>query len=272
MRNVIVTGIPRSGTTLVAALIDSLPDSVCLNEPAWQAGRRFESGSDYARWLVGDFMDLRQKLLAGTPVKDRRAKDHSALTNYFSPGFSEMQTHYAMVDFTRPGLTHDFMLAVKHNGPYLAILKPLLELGWFTAIAVVRHPVEVIHSWHSLKLPISRGEMPGATPYWPKLADIVAGTDDLLVKQVKIYDLMCRRIYNLRERIHVLPYETLVKTPAVLSEYLGVSTRPAARLIDKPKREIPAKERRAIMEALKTHGEYYSHFYPHIEDSSGLGK
>jgi hypothetical protein len=34
--DLIVTGLPRSGLTLVAALIDYLPNSVCLNAPDWQ--------------------------------------------------------------------------------------------------------------------------------------------------------------------------------------------------------------------------------------------
>ena len=33
--DIILTGIPRSGTTLAAQLIDLQVDSVCLNEPEW---------------------------------------------------------------------------------------------------------------------------------------------------------------------------------------------------------------------------------------------
>jgi hypothetical protein len=263
MRNVIITGIPRSGTTLTAALIDSLPDSVCLNEPAWQVGRRFEHPNDYARWLVGDFLSLRQKLLSGEPVKERRAKNHEPLTNYFSRDKSgAMLTHFDLVDFTRTGLSPDFLLAVKHNGPYLAVLKALIDIGWFTIIAIVRHPVEVIYSWRNLDLPISRGEMPGAAPYWPRMAAIIAEPGDLLEKQVKIYDLMCRRIHHFRSQIHVLSYEELITSPQRLSEYLGVADEPALPLINKAPKEIPASERALISAAVEKHGEFYRNFYP----------
>ena len=36
-RDLIISGIPRGGTTLTTALIDSLPNAVCLNEPQWHS-------------------------------------------------------------------------------------------------------------------------------------------------------------------------------------------------------------------------------------------
>ena len=264
MKNIILTGIPRSGTTLAAALLDGLPDTVCLNEPDWQAGRRMASGGDYARWLVGDFMELRKKFLAGEPVRDRRRQNGAALTNYFSAGAGGMKTHYEMVGLTRAGLSPDFTLAVKHNGPYLAILKPILDIGWFRVIAIVRNPIEVIASWRALDLPISRAEMPAAAPYWPRLAEIIQSGDELLIKQAKIYDLMCRRIHNLRDRMKVILYEDMVRNPALLSDAAGVSSAPSSALIEKPPRIISDTEREVIALALRAHGEFYRHFYPEI--------
>jgi hypothetical protein len=266
-RDVIVTGIPRSGTTLTAALIDGLPNTVCLNEPEWQTGNRFKDPSDFVKWLVGDFVKIRQNLLRGEPVQDRRAiKDQAAVTNYFSrhPESGKMKVNYKFVDLVRPGLTPDFTLAIKHNGPYLALLKAIIDMRWFTIIAIVRHPVEVLYSWRTLEVPISRGEMPNATPYWPAMAELVKMPMDLLEKQVKMYDLMCKRIYNLRQHLHLLPYEELLKNPELLNKYLKVPGEPARKLIEKPKRQIPEAEWQRIAQAVKTHGEFYRHFYPNI--------
>ncbi len=268
MRNVIVTGIPRSGTTLASALIDSLPDTVCLNEPGWQTARVANTPAEFAQWLTGDFAQIRKKLLAGEPVQDRRAAGGKAVTNYYATNETtrQMENTFDLVPFTRPGLSADFTLAIKHNGPYLAVLGPLIDTAAFTIVAIVRSPVEVLASWRRLSLPISRGAMPNATPYWPRMAQIVAEDCDLLVKQVKMYDLMCRRIYNLREHIHVLPYEMLIKKPALLCEYIG-SSGELAQLVDKPARQILGEEKQRILDALKTHGEYYRHFYPELESA-----
>lgn len=260
MPDVILTGIPRSGTTLAAALIDGLPDAVCLGEPAWHTAKVAPTAEDFAKWLVGDFVQLRKKLLSREPVEDRRAAEGKALTNYYAPG----KTAFTLAPFTRPGLSPDFTLAVKHNGPYLAVLGPLTALQHFTIVAIVRHPVEVIHSWRTLNLPVSRGEMPGAAPYWPRLAKLIATKMDLLEKQVKMYDLMCQRIFELKDRIHILSYENLIASPQLLAGAIGIDAAPPASLIEKSSRTIPAAERKTIEAALAKHGEHYKVFYPGI--------
>lgn len=262
MHNVILTGIPRSGTTLAAALIDSLPDTVCLNEPAWQTARVARDAQGFAEWLAGDFAQLRQKLLRGEAVPDRREADGSAVTNYYRAEAGKMEHTFKVIPFARAELTQDFTLAIKHNGPYLAALKPLVESKAYTIIAIVRHPVEVIASWRRLALPISQGRMPNATPYWPRMAQLVASPMDMLEKQVRMYDLMCKRIWDMRESIHVLPYETMVKSPGVIANYLVPGGAPVAPLVAKPQRDIPQQEKEAIVQALKAHGEFTRHFYP----------
>jgi hypothetical protein len=262
-RDIIVTGIPRSGTTLTAALIDSLPDTVCLNEPLWHTARVAATPEDFAKWLIGDFTQLRGKLQRGEPVPDRRAPSGEAVTNYYKPG-QQMENTFEVVPLTRAGLSGRFTLAIKHNGPYLAVLKPLVDLDYFTVIAIVRHPVEAIASWRALSLPISRGEMPNATPYWPQMAEVCRSPIDLLEKQVKMYDLMCRRLHHLREHIHIIPYETLIRRPDSLCDALGVKADLATKLIDKPKRHLAEDEAAMIAQALKRHGRFYREFYPDL--------
>src|SRR5690606_21718614 len=153
MRDVIVTGIPRSGTTLAASLIDSLPDTVCLNEPGWHHARSAPTPEGFAQFIKKDFARLRRQLVEGEPVPDRRAGDGSATTNYYRVEGGKMESSFEVLPFTRPGLSAEFTLAIKHNGPYLAVLPQLIALKAFIFIAIVRHPVEVLHSWRSLSLP-----------------------------------------------------------------------------------------------------------------------
>lgn len=55
-RNLVVTGMPRGGTTLLAALIDSSASAYCLSEPNWPV-----AASDDAR----DPLDFIQRLEHG---------------------------------------------------------------------------------------------------------------------------------------------------------------------------------------------------------------
>ena len=57
MERVLVTGIPRSGTTLVTAMINDLDRSLCLSEPSRHVEWLETSSSrrEYADRVIGDF-------------------------------------------------------------------------------------------------------------------------------------------------------------------------------------------------------------------------
>jgi hypothetical protein len=158
-------------------------------------------------------------------------------------------------------LSQDFTLAAKHNGPYLSALPAIVDLGWFTVIAIVRNPLDVIHSWRSLSLRVSNGEMPDAVPGWPEMGGLVKENVDLLEKQVKMYDLMCQRLYSLRDQIHIVRYEEMLRNPNLLREPIGVVGPMDLTLIDKPSRTVPDDVRPVLLRALAIHGKHFTHFY-----------
>src|SRR5438105_2062504 len=84
-KDLIVTGIPRGGTTLTAALIDNLSNCVCLSEPGWQT-KWFLNGRNankLTKQVTKDFKEIRKKILNNEPIKDKRKVDGTASTNYF---------------------------------------------------------------------------------------------------------------------------------------------------------------------------------------------
>ncbi|MDE3059423.1 MAG: sulfotransferase domain-containing protein [Pseudomonadota bacterium] len=215
MRDIVLTGIPRSGTTLLTALMDSQPASVALNEPQWQydamaAMKDRTPAAGFARWLIGDFADIRRKLLQGIAIPERR-RNGTAPTNYYRShaGDRRPDIHYELVPFTRPGLTGDFTLAVKHNGLYLGVLPELAATGHFTIAAIVRHPAGAIASWRDTKVPPGKGLLPGAAGYWKEMRELTAAPMDLLEKQVRMYDLICQRLLSLKDNILLLRYEDI---------------------------------------------------------------
>jgi hypothetical protein len=213
VRNILLTGIPRAGTTLVAARLDAQADTVCLNEPEWQRPSSALSAEGFAQAVLQDFADIRNKLLSGVPVPDRRAEDGSALTNYYESGTKK---NFVMYPLVRNGLSQNFTLAMKHNGPYLAVLPQLIATGAFEIQAVIRHPLPVLRSWRRLALPISRGEMPNATRYWPEMRALTSEKMDLLEKQARMYELMFLRILEHQPKLTLLRYEHMQhSTPGI---------------------------------------------------------
>jgi hypothetical protein len=82
--DLIITGVPRSGTTLAAAIIDQAPDSLCLSEPDSHVEMMKEAASaeDFVAGLCREFDAVRRTILAGGSVLDRRQADGAPVTNH----------------------------------------------------------------------------------------------------------------------------------------------------------------------------------------------
>src|SRR4051812_43779925 len=127
MPDVIVTGLPRSGLTTVAALVDYLPNAVCLNAPAAQISQlaRVRNAVSYAKWLTGDFAWVRARLQRRESVSDWRAADGSPLLD----GIKDTRRTEAPVAFTRPKLKDDFILGMKQHSLYTSLLPTLVKFN-----------------------------------------------------------------------------------------------------------------------------------------------
>jgi hypothetical protein len=88
MERVLVTGIPRSGTTLVTAMINDLDRSLCLSEPSRHVEWLETSSSrrEYADRVIEDFDSVHAEIKRNGKVFDRRSAKGTSLTNYFEPG------------------------------------------------------------------------------------------------------------------------------------------------------------------------------------------
>lgn len=266
--NVLLTGIPRSGTTLMTALIDGMDDSVALNEPAWQFEWLQDKGQvdpqDFAQWLVKDFARIRHDLLHGIAVPERRREDGTAVTNYhrLKQQDPEAAKSYATTDFTRAGLSPNFTLAMKHVGPYMGALPDIVATKAFRVIAIVRNPVGVIASWNEVPIPVGQGKMPGAAVQWKEMATLTQTPMPLLEKQVRLYDLLVQRLYELREHIEILTYEELADNPYLLSEAVGKPVKLTPHLIEKREVEFYKTDTGAIFDAVEQFGTFTRQFYP----------
>ncbi|MCE2926653.1 MAG: sulfotransferase [Rickettsiales bacterium] len=220
MKPWLITGIPRSGTTLLAALIDSMEDSVCLNEPLWQQdlAKTSSNADEFVHKLVSDCSQLRAKLHGGESLPDLRRSDGLPVTNYLNDR-GEVIVRPAL--FSRSGLSADFTLAVKHNGLYLGALPQLIASGKFKIIALIRHPLDVLASWRASSLPVSRGELPAAAYFWPEMAALNRQDMALIDKQVQLLELLYRRIHQHEKELILLRYEELVAHPSQLEKLFG---------------------------------------------------
>ncbi len=233
MNDLLLTGIPRSGTSLAAALLDRMDDTVCLSEPDehLRLMEQSKDASDFVARLHRSMQQMNRRLRDGEAVPDRRQPDGSAVTNYFAEPDAQGQRSATYVNraIEPRALSADMLLCVKHNALYAGVLPELVQARSLRIVAMVRDPVAVLHSWRSLALPISAGQLPAANRYWPEMRRLTSENIPLLAKQIRIYDLICQRFIDCGPGLSLLRYEDLIGDCAVLATAAGRKLSPAER-------------------------------------------
>ncbi len=227
MRYGLITGIPRSGTTLAATILDCYNDVVCLSEPPDHANifDLSDSADDYADRLQRWMADRHSQICKNGEFLDRRNSHGQTITNYFSANRTKQRVAIdTLTTVVRSGLSEQFFLCAKHNGLYAGVLPQLLRSGHFKVVSIVRHPVPVVASWQSLKLPISNGRLPAAERYWPAMQGLTGSERPLVEKQLLIFELLCRRFLEYGSDLLLLRYEDLVRRPEKIGEAFGLIT------------------------------------------------
>lgn len=275
-RHVLVTGVPRSGTTLAASLVGSLANAVCLNEP-WDLVERALApaarAGDAVERLDAALRSLRAEILRTQDVENKVALSGGPVTNYVARdargrvsglGFREVRAP-VRVDGA------DFLLAVKHNAPFLALLPRIARDARFAVIGMVRDPVYTLLSWDALavpdlpmQFPMARGRLPSAERFWPEVAAVGRSDAPVLERQARLLELLCARLLAERERIALVRYEDLVAKPGLLEDVLSRPLGDDAPEIEpgNDARRYPDGDADAVLAALRAHAPSALALYP----------
>ncbi len=160
--NVILTGLPRGGTTLVCYLLNQLPDIVALHEPMdIKAMTRLKKPPLMMDYIERFFAETRRSLLE-RHVAPSKNSNGRIVPNPYSDAYSENgvrkgRSPLGEVYFDKP-LSDDFMLCVKHPAAFTALLPVLVKR--FPCYAIVRNPLSVLASWNSVAMPPREGRSP----------------------------------------------------------------------------------------------------------------
>ena len=260
--NLLLTGLPRSGSASVSALIDSLPNAVCLNTPPWQVAfaRNSLDILPFCKWLIGDYTWARQQIIDGVPLADIRADDGRPLLDGMHDKLKDAANDLKPVSFKRSSLPHDFILAMRQTTLFTSVLPVLASFKYFTIIAVIRHPVDVCLSWYGLQPPLlAQGNPPGIARYWPEAIEALQN-GSLPEQFATLYELYLQRYHQ--AGASVLRYEDVMADPMVVSRLLGQTVLPAAasRLQVNSLPHDPQKAA-ALRKAFKSMGVYSKLYY-----------
>ena len=213
MRNVLITGTPRSGTTLICSLLNKLPDTVALHEPmnVWDFAECRDGGA--VADLIETFCAETRKSLheQGFAIsKHVRGKipDNVAGDQVNRSGTRLRRTEHGRVVVDKP-LSQDFTLAVKHPGAFSALLETLSKR--FECYAIVRNPLATLASWNSLAwLPLKDGHSPIGEKLDVDLARDLAAKSDPLERQIHILEWFYDRFRRFLPERALIKYEDLI--------------------------------------------------------------
>ena len=211
--NILLTGIPRSGTTLCCTLLNQCDNTLALHEPI--APEAFKGVSDQASgWrVIEDFLkNTRSNVLnhgrAPTKHLNGRIPANPVGNNLSGAGLRNEIVELGTIDVEKP-LNAEFTLVVKHNALFTALLGKLkLKVKCF---AVIRNPLAVLASWQTVDLPINQGRIPMAEQFDPELSRKLQYIPDRIERQLAIL-IWFFRTYSRLGRDQILRYEDLVET------------------------------------------------------------
>lgn len=213
--DLIITGLPRSGTSYLCKALDSYSNVAVINEP--------EALFEGLRWAPEPWAipllhaDLRARIDAGEAVANKLdargvLTDDTALHDERAPYRPQLRDEH-------------WLLATKNTLAYMARLDGILRLmPQARVLACVRHPLDTLASWKGTFAHLAKGDPSSlpvgglADPYLP--AHLRQGIEALLqlegpaMRRAAWWGLLANEILRWRERIAVVRYEDLVAEPA----------------------------------------------------------
>lgn len=206
-----LTGVPRGGTTLACHLLAGCDDTVALFEP--MDVRELAEDRLAALAKVEHYFDRCRTQALATGTAPSKQLDGRVPDNPFAPRAGNaprrLQATPGEVTIGSP-LSDGFLLAIKHNAAFAALLPELAQR--LPTRALVRHPLAVLASWNSVDLPVREGRIPAGERLDGALRCALDAEPDRLRRQLRVLDWFFARFAAALPAGHVLRYEDIVAT------------------------------------------------------------
>ncbi len=229
----LLTGVPRGGTTLACELLNRLPDVRALDEPmdpnlliraaTREDGRALDAAiinDGIARFAAEQRHSILERGVAltlhvGGRVTGARVSDDRGADGLRTPIGRRGET---AVD---PPASPDFTLVIKHPVAFTALLPILLER--FDVFAIVRNPLAVLASWESVPFSQREGRLGLRDEIAPALTARLAEIEDRVERQFTLLDWFFQSYASTLSRERVIRYEDIVASGGVALESLCAS-------------------------------------------------
>lgn len=265
MPDILVTGMPRSGTTLLTSLLNAQPNTIALAEPIPldSQGGRLRAVEE-----IGSFMrSVRKSALSHGRVPTKhvngRITDNFAEPPNADGRLRQVLAQTGELHFEKP-LSDEFTLVVKHPAEFTALADLLVHQ--FKLYALVRDPIAVLAAWQTVNMPVNRGHMPMMECFAPGLGHRLEGITHTLGRQVALIEFQLST-YSKLPPAQILRYEDMIADPKKTLAALCPAFEGSPELSEFDARErYPKTDFGALAAALSPILPLISRFYPDWED------
>jgi len=209
---IILTGVPRSGSSLSCSLLNNYENTIALLEPMPVFDSNPEKGNIQACKDIVDFEFKCREDILYYGLMQTRSNNGKELTNTFLDSLENNNLRKAIINNTKinikAGIKKDFTLAIKHTAFFTAILEDLNN--FFECYATIRNPLSVLASWSTIDVPVNKGHIPAAERYDAKLKQKLMNTDSVLNRQIIILDWFFDKYKMNLDNEHIIKYEDVI--------------------------------------------------------------
>lgn len=210
-RFIVLTGLPRSGTSMLCRMLTQVDDVVALNEGLVLG--HLSSPQDIPPFLHAEFERIHAQLRE-TRMAPARHEQGRQVDNHFNRSSEgrQLKLQKSEITFDKP-LSPNFTLAIKHNAIFTLALEAICTHG-FRVHAQVRNPLAVLGSWNTLNIPVSRGKIRKMEVLDAALNAQIEQIEDLQEKQLILLDDYFKRYRDHLDQDQIIHYEQLCASPA----------------------------------------------------------
>tara|TARA_B110000438_G_C15705241_1_gene602896 strand:- start:294 stop:1118 length:825 start_codon:yes stop_codon:yes gene_type:complete len=191
----VITGIPRSGTSLMSTILSLSEDSFCFNEIHYKIST-----------LPLFFSEMRKRIETGLPVINKINKIGTLVTDTQREiGVKYSHMHVGNKSFP-------LKIGSKVNVPYLNNINQIAKLD-YKIVAMIRNPEYTLASWNDAKVSnIPEANVDGVTQHnrWGMFS---FSTESKLERQLIIWEHYANIINSISSNILIVNYESLVQKP-----------------------------------------------------------
>lgn len=225
--DLVITGIPRSGTSYLCRELHKVRNCVIINEPAEVFARIKAEDPPWGMALL--YKELRQKIVDGEPVPNRLDGDLPRTDTYVSGDRSEY----------RPDIEDEaFVLGTKNTLAYLSHLPRLMRaMPMAGFVACVRNPFDTIASWKASFEHLARADSnqfglgsmldPGISERQRDALRHIDQIEALACRRAALWCYLAELVLEQTRNLLVVHYERFAAAPAqILREILAGTGNP----------------------------------------------